>query len=513
MKRLLVALVSLVAVVGCQSPAAPQVPPPAAPQVAPAPLTVRYGGAEWPVADVQAFDAFLAARSDEAVRPARDARLALRPDGTIEYVAAEEGVELDVAASRAAFMAALTAGKPSADLVTRPVAPSVPESAVASARDQLRRILPPDGRVLTLRRGELRDELKAADVAKLLRVEGGRSAADPARLLLDQKAVDALVKKVAARVDAPPTDVRLDWNGGDVRVARPSQDGRRLDRVAAAARLGPALLAGERELELPITPLPAAVTVRDPRALGIVEPIEQRTTSLAGTLPEKKWNVRVAAEHLDGVVVPPGGTFSFNDAMGPQTLENGFTMGYGLLRVGDSTRTVPTPAGGICQVASTLFHAVLWGGYQVEARRAHSFWNPTYAMDGAVGSDVAIDDVSGLDFKWVNTTDDYVLVEAQADDTQVTVALYGRKPGWKVDVSAPKVTNVRPADQTPLYEAAPSLPAGERLQVETARDGFDATITRTVTAEGAAPRTLTVRSSYKPSRNIVLLGRDAGRTA
>jgi vancomycin resistance protein YoaR len=507
MRRLLVALVSLVAVVGCQSPAAPQAPP------APAPLTVRYGGAAWPVVDAQAFDALLAARSGEAVRPARDARLALRPDGTIEYVAAEEGVELDVDASRAAFMAALAAGKPSADLITRAVAPVVPDSAVASARDQLRRIFPVDGRVLTMRRGELRDELKAADAAKLLRVEGGRSADDPARVQLDEKAVDALVKKVAARVDAPPADVRLDWNGGDVRVARPSQDGRRIDREAAAARLGPALLAGERELELPITPLPAAVTTRDPRAFGIVEPIERRTTSLAGTLPEKKWNVRVAAEHLDGVVVPPGGTFSFNEAMGPQTIENGFTMGYGLARVGDSTRTVATPAGGICQVASTLFHTVLWSGYQIEARRAHTFWNPTYAMDGAVGADVAIDDVSELDFKWVNTTGDYVLVEAQADDAQVTVALYGRKPGWKVDVSAPKVTNIRPADQTPLYEAAPNLPAGERLQVETARDGFDATITRTVTAEGAAPRTLTVRSSYKPSRNIVLLGRDAGRTA
>jgi vancomycin resistance protein YoaR len=245
--------------------------------------------------------------------------------------------------------------------------------------------------------------------------------------------------------------------------------------------------------------------------LGRLELIDSRTTSLAEASPEKKWNVRVAAEHVDGTLVPPGGTFSFNEATGPQTVEHGFVIGYGIVRVDGVPRTVTSPGGGLCQVSSTLFHAVLASGFPVEARRGHSFWNPAYAMDGMVGTDVAVDDEYGLDFTWRNPTDGYVLVEARADDRQVTVALRGRKPGWTVSLGAPEVENVRPAEQETIVEPASHLPAGDRRQVEWARDGFDSAITRTVVAPGAAPRIETFRSSYLASRNIVLVGSEPGQ--
>src|SRR5262245_55801553 len=108
-------------------------PPPAPPLVA------KYGTAGWAVG-TQGVDAFLAARTAEIARPSRDAHLALRPDGSIEYTPAEAGLELDADASRAALASALAAGKPNVDLVTRAVAPRVPDAAVAEAHDQLVRI-------------------------------------------------------------------------------------------------------------------------------------------------------------------------------------------------------------------------------------------------------------------------------------------------------------------------------------------------------------------------------------
>ncbi|HEX2173620.1 MAG TPA: VanW family protein, partial [Dehalococcoidia bacterium] len=76
-------------------------------------------------------------------------------------------------------------------------------------------------------------------------------------------------------------------------------------------------------------------------------------TSYAGSIPARAHNVELATKRLDGVMVPPGGIFSFNKALGPSTLDAGFQIGYGITLSNDRPRTVPSVAGGICQVATT----------------------------------------------------------------------------------------------------------------------------------------------------------------
>src|SRR6202011_4612206 len=139
---------------------------------------------------------------------------------------------------------------------------------------------------------------------------------------------------------------------------------------------------------------------------------------------------------LNGVVVPPGGTFSFNKEVGPTTLEAGFQWGFGLTTGGQAggVHTVPSVAGGICQVATTLFQPVFWAGYQLEERYWHLYWIPAYTSRGVVGLDVTVDGDAGLDFKWTNTTKDYVLIQASADDQNIYFGLYGKKPNWQGQV-------------------------------------------------------------------------------
>ena len=93
--------------------------------------------------------------------------------------------------------------------------------------------------------------------------------------------------------------------------------------------------------------------------------------------------------------------------------------------------TVPSVAGGICQVATTLFQPVFWAGYQLEERYWHLYWIPSYTSRGIVGLDATVDADAGLDFKWINPTEDFVLIQASTDAEHVTFRLYGQKPPWR----------------------------------------------------------------------------------
>jgi hypothetical protein len=105
-----------------------------------------------------------------------------------------------------------------------------------------------------------------------------------------------------------------------------------------------------------------------------------------------------------------------------------------------------------------------------------------------------------------------LLIQSHTDDSSVTFELYGTRPQWDVKVDGPTLTDQKRADPTPVFEQEPTLPEGQRIAVEAARDGFTATFVRTVTAPDAAPRTLRLESRYDPSRNVTLVG-TGGRPA
>jgi hypothetical protein len=127
--------------------------------------------------------------------------------------------------------------------------------------------------------------------------------------------------------------------------------------------------------------------------------------------------------------------------------------------------------------------------------------------------DVTVDADAGLDFRWTNTTDTYVLIQAEADDERVYFGLYGTKPSWKVEVGEAVISNRTPPDPKPIAQEEPSLAWGRTLQVETARDGFDAQVTRRVIpTDGGAPRELNLKSTYQPAHTVTLVG-TAGKPA
>jgi vancomycin resistance protein YoaR len=457
--------------------------------------------------DQAALDTSITGMAKQIERAPRDAKLSLARDGGIESTSAQAGLAVDIAASRDQVTSALNTSGRTVDLVTRPTPPAISDEQFSTARGQLERLLGPDAQPLTLTFGQQVYSLERADLLKLLSLSGGTKPGQPAVVNVDEAPLKAFAAKMAKDIDQRVQDARFRFNGGNLQVLKPSKQGRSVDQSAVVQHVHDALLAGEMNLALPVDVTEPSVSSDNPQALGITELIDRGSTSFAGSIPEKKHNIQLAAQRLNGVVVAPGATFSFNQEIGPTTLDAGFQWGFAITSGNNGPKTIPSVAGGICQVATTLFQPVFWSGYQLEERHWHLYWIPAYTSRNVVGLDVTVDPDTNLDFKWINTTGNYVLIQADADAERVYFGLYGKKPSWTVQVDDAVITNRTPPDPKPIAQEEPTLPWGRTLLVETARDGFDVEVTRRVIpADGGKPRELNLKSSYQPAHTVTLVG-------
>lgn len=334
---------------------------------------------------------------------------------------------------------------------------------------------------------------------------------------LDPAKLQKYLAEVAVEVDDKPLDARFDFSSGVLKVLRESRDGRKLDIPKAIEAIQTQVKTPSRTITLPVTANPPRIGSNDGANLLPLSFIDSARTEYFAGSNERIYNIELAAKRLHGVVVLPGETFSFNREVGPTTLDAGFKWGWAIASSGEKFSTVPSEAGGICQVATTLFQLVFWIGYPIEERVPHIYWITRYGQPpkGMKGLDATVDQIyssggvleSSVDLKFKNNTDQPLLIQSHADGKNyLTFAIYGEPPPWKVDVTPSKIDEVATPNPTPIYEVDPNAPRGQRMQIESAYEGFRASITRKVTQQGQEPRILNLVSVYKPARNVYLVG-------
>ena len=270
------------------------------------------------------------------------------------------------------------------------------------------------------------------------------------------------------------------------------------------------------------TPMPTATDTPRPTATPTLTPtptkipydaarltdlLGESITSYAGSIPSRVSNVRLATRLIDGATIPPGAIFSFDDRVGAQTIAAGFDVAWGIVSRDGKPVTVPSVAGGICQVATTLFQAVYWSGLPIVERHNHLYWIAHYGQPpyGQLGLDATVD-FPPVDFRFQNTTSDWLRVVGTYDSTHVRFRIYGVSQGWKVTSSPTRVSHLIKADRTLIRQDDPTRPAGYQLMIEAAEDGFDATIERLVTRNGAIVDRSVLTSHYDPAQNVMLVG-------
>lgn len=163
-------------------------------------------------------------------------------------------------------------------------------------------------------------------------------------------------------------------------------------------------------------------------------------------------NVRLASEKLNGTVVQPGEEFSFNQVVGERTEAKGYKSAAAYSN-GDVVQEI---GGGVCQVSSTLYNAVLRAGLKTTYRRSHTY-EPSYVTPG---TDAAIS-WGGPDYKFVNNSSAAVGIRASYANQTATVSIYAipvLEDGVKYSLESTKLKDIDPPAAT--YEEDPTLEPG-----------------------------------------------------
>lgn len=251
----------------------------------------------------------------------------------------------------------------------------------------------------------------------------GVRADEKGRLTLIESDASAYANALAAAYRIEPTDAVVQTTDEYDTPYRflPETAGETVDAAAlTAALLSLDFQRDEQTMLVPTVPQPPAVTEADLRETHTL--LASYTTSFSGSKLGKAnrvHNITLAASRINGVTVEPGATFSINKTIGSRTKANGYKLA-GAIANGMNTTEY---GGGVCQVSTTLFNAVLMADLEVVERYHHS-WPMQYAP---VGRDATI--ATGLkDFRFRNTSDDPVTIFAAVDAEQktISVALYGR---------------------------------------------------------------------------------------
>jgi len=281
----------------------------------------------------------------------------------------------------------------------------------------------------------------------------------------DRLAVDHLVDVIGEGLDQAPVNATLDAfdpNNHTFTFSK-EQNGYRIDRQLLKADILAALDA--REYDRVIIPQGQTVspTVTLDQLQGVFGKIASYTTKTTKDR-DRNTNIAISAEALNGRMVLPGQTLSFNGCTGQRTGEKGYreagAIAGGVL--------VDDTGGGVCQTSSTLFNAVVRADLEIVERSAHS-WPSSYVEKG---EDATVNWPS-LDFVFRNNGQFPVFVVAWYANQEVTVEIYGQMlpDGQTIDLESTVVKTVKPSDEI-LYIEDESLPVGTTKSGRQKRTGY-----------------------------------------
>ncbi|HSR31861.1 MAG TPA: VanW family protein [Anaerolineae bacterium] len=439
--------------------------------------------------------------AQEVNKPLRDATLALSDDLNVSIIPGQSGRKVDEEATRQALVQRIAEmGGGEVELIIRESEPVLTD--LSAVQSQVQRILSgpitltaPDQEVWTIDPATLAAWL-------ILRPTIDNDGNTTLSVSLDPGLATNLAQEIAAAVERQPTDAqfRFDDASGTLVAVVGSIPGQTLDISATVALIEDAASRDQRDVALPLLPVRPSLATEDGPSLGAVELIGEGVTSFAGSSAPRVQNIVVGAAQFDGLLIPPGETFSFNHYLGEVTAEKGYEES--IIIWGNTTRA--DVGGGLCQVSSTAFRAAFWAGLPVSERWAHAFrvsyYEPPKGLDATIYS-------PSVDLKWVNDTGHYVLIQTYVDrnNSTLTFRYYGTNPGRTVEIDGPYEDNHVPHDP-PVYREDPTLPKGETKQIEWAKDGLDVTVYRIIKTDGVEVQRDTFFSRYQPWQAVFLVG-------
>ena len=410
---------------------------------------------------------------------------------SIELVPGQSGLQLDRKAAEATIVRTLArlerGGAVALPVTIDPVQVDAAQLAAAARQARLALSAP-----VRLEYAGTRWKLPRWRIAELLSLPAdGKTAVSIAG-----PGAEAWFTKLRKTVEHAPVDATFAVRaGGEIDIV-PDKPGLGIDVPATAqALLAAATSPTARTAELVVRTTVAKRTAAEAQRMGITGVVGSYHTTYGG-IPSRLHNVALVAQLIDGALIAPGATFSFNGTTGERTAEKGFQEAPVIINGELQTGL----GGGICQVSTTVFNAAYDGGLEINERTNHALYISHYPL----GRDATVN-YPDLDLKFTNDTDKWLLLRTFVGSGSLTVNLYGTPQNRRVEtaqqplrvVGAPRVKRV----------PDPTMLKGKSEVLEYGQPARATSVTRTVyDANDKVLHEDTWYSQYRSEPKVVKVG-------
>lgn len=406
--------------------------------------------------------------------------------------------------------------------MTRQQALNALSGEVQAMRSAVRLTLPYDGvsQVLTGADLNLEDNLEQVlEEALLLGHSGSKSEnkkvieslAESGRnfeitFTCSESAAQSAAAALAAQIDTPAVEPVIESVSAEEVVFSGGTDGVAVNQAQLAQAILQAIAEGNytAQLEIPLTVVPP---------VGSLEDLKAHTTFVSSYTTEFKnnssnesrvHNIVKAAEMINGLVLQSGESFAFNSFVGERNKANGWEQAHVIV---NGSSYEDDWGGGICQVSSTLYGAVLRADLQIDSRRRHSIPSDYVPK----GQDATVDYASGKDFSFTNNTDYPVYIFASIDlsgkTATITFSIYGAPvaDGMTIDVRSETVETLEPGPDEIMEDE--TAPAGTQTEIQKPRKGYIVDVYKDYLKDGVVVRSEKLYTdTYKSVNGIYSVG-------
>lgn len=223
------------------------------------------------------------------------------------------------------------------------------------------------------------------------------------------------------------------------------------------------------------------------------------TTNYSSSTSDRAQNVATGAAHINGTVLYPGEEFSTYEKVAPYTYENGYRTG----KAYSNGEVIDSIGGGICQVSTTLYNAVIRSELEITERYPHSMivgYVPLAADAAMAGT------YKNLKFK--NNTDSPIYIEGTTYNRNVTFTIYGketRASNRKIEFRSETLETYQPG--TDIEKEDPTMPVGQSIVTQSAHIGYRAQLWKDIYIDGEKTDSILVNTStYQSSPRRVTVG-------
>jgi vancomycin resistance protein YoaR len=414
------------------------------------------------------------------------------------------------ALSGALVGAYLIAGEGDARAATNPTEPRAERGAaraVAEPTDlavQVEAMLDQDvhvhiaGTVVPMRWSDLGVAVDPGEVERAARLAasdeplGSLRAAGALPVRVDRAPAIAALTALKGRHDRAAVDARLDL---EARAIRGEEPGFGIDVYASLPRIEAAARSGADRIELAGTPLPARVTREDLGIDDISTVLGHYETKFSVSEKDRNFNLKLAASKINGHVVPPRGSFSFNVVVG----ERSEKQGYKIANVIQAGEMVDGLAGGTCQISTTLFGAAFFAGLNITETHNHS--RPSAYVPLAFDATVTY---PHADFKFENPFDFPVAIRYVVANGEAKVEILGKHRPYDKVVFERKILESTPF--TVEERPDPTMPEGATLIDQHGFEGYKVVRYRRLYRGGDEVKTDKWTLNYRPVVEYVRVG-------